>query len=301
MLRGEGRPLNPTDVAHHLACQQRTQLERQRRDGTLRVAFAPDARLEGTRVRGAEHERAYGTRLRASGKKVVDLSATNDPSATLAAMRTGADVIVQAPLGSDVFFRIADVLLRESTPSKLGNCSYQPVDTKLAAETKPGALLQLLTYFEVLGRMQGTVPAGFFRVTPIAEEEHRTVDCAAYFRVIRDHVRAAHTATPPPSTYPDRVPHCDVCNATVRATMPPTSARNGRGDSVGAGAPPPRGASAGLRPGTAAWRPARRGRDGAAAIFSSRPCVFRKAWPLASRSRSHRSISARRLLALAMP
>lgn len=211
--REEGRPLSPTDVAHHLACHHRTQLERRRRAGILPVAFAPDARLEAMRIRGAEHERAYIASLRAAGLRIIDLTDTRDPAATLAAMRAGADAIVQAPLANDTFFGIADVLLRTSTPSNLGAFSYQPVDTKLAAETKAGSLLQLLTYCELLGSMQGTTPAQFFVVTPASPdpEQYHTADYAAYFRVIRDHLRTAHLATPPPATYPDPVPHCDVC------------------------------------------------------------------------------------------
>lgn len=212
MPRGEGRHLTPTDVAHHLACHHRTQLERQRLAGTLDIDFAPDARLEAMRVRGAEHERQYVDSLRASGKTVVDLSGTRKPADTLAAMRAGPDAIVQAPLGSETFFGIADVLLRTATPSDLGAYSYEPLDTKLAAETKAGALLQLLTYCELLHGMQGTVPAQFFVVTPVATEDYRTADFAAYFRVVRDHLAAARTATPPPATYPEPVPHCDVCS-----------------------------------------------------------------------------------------
>ncbi|HEX5051778.1 MAG TPA: TM0106 family RecB-like putative nuclease [Planctomycetota bacterium] len=212
MPRGEGRTLSPTDVAHHLAWAHRTQLERQVRENTLKVAFAPDARLQAMRIRGAEHERAYVERLRSRGLQIADLATTRDPAATLDAMRTGTAAIVQAPLGNDTFFGIADVLLRTDTPSALGDYSYEPVDTKLAAETKAGALLQLLTYCELLGELQGVVPARFHVVTPVQEETYRTADYAAYFRVIRDHLRAAHRTTPPPATYPAPVPHCDICS-----------------------------------------------------------------------------------------
>jgi predicted RecB family nuclease len=211
MSTPEPRRISPTDIAHHLACHHRTQLERQRHAGELRVAFAPDARLEAMVQRGQEHERAYVASLRAAGLQIVDLNGTRDPAATLAAMREGADVIVQAPLSAAAFFGVVDVLLRVDTPSSLGALSYEPVDTKLAAETKAGALLQLLTYCELLGSMQGTVPAQFRVVTPNAEETYRTADYAAYFRVIRDHLRGAVAATPPPATYPEPVPHCDVC------------------------------------------------------------------------------------------
>lgn len=212
MPRGEGRPLSPTDVAHHLACAHRTQLERQRRAGTLEVDFTPDARLEAMRERGQQHERIHVQSLRDQGLRVTELHTTRDPTATLAAMRAGADAIVQAPLGAAGFFGIADVLLRVATPSDLGDVSYEPIDTKLAAETKAGSLLQLLTYCEVLAAMQGRTPRQFHVVTPIAVEHYRTADFAAYFRVIRDHVRSAHTAEPPPTTYPEPVAHCEVCS-----------------------------------------------------------------------------------------
>jgi predicted RecB family nuclease len=209
--RGEGRSLTPTDVAHHLACQHRTQLERQYRAGELHVAFTPDARLQAMIQRGKEHERGYIDSLRAQGREVVDLSNWRNPAATLAAMQAGTDVIVQAPLGGDAFFGIADVLLRVANPSDLGLHSYEPVDTKLAAETKAGSLLQLLTYCELLHGMQGKVPAHFHVVTPDRPEHYRTADYDAYFRAIRDHLRSAATTTPPPATYPEPVPHCDVC------------------------------------------------------------------------------------------
>lgn len=209
--QGEGVSLTPTDVAHHLACQHRTQLERKRLAGELDDVFRPDARLEAMIQRGEEHERAYIDTLRAQGLQVVDLSDSRDPAATLSAMQAGVDVIVQAPLGNDTFFGIADVLLRVATPSSFASHSYEPVDTKLAAETKAGSLLQVLTYCELLHRMQGTVPAEFHVVTPAKPERYRTADYAAYFRVIQDHLRSAVAATPPPSTYPEPVPHCDVC------------------------------------------------------------------------------------------
>jgi predicted RecB family nuclease len=204
--------LSPTDVANHLACTHRTQLERKRRAGELDVAFTPDARLAAMRERGRLHEQAYVDQLGARGLRIVDLTSSRDAGAALAAMRAGADVIVQAPLGSQHFRGVADVLVRTDAPSSLGPWSYEPVDTKLAAETKAGALLQLLTYCELLEGMQGVRPERFRVVTPQAEETYRTADFAAYFRVIRDHLRAAHTTTPPPATYPEPVPHCDVCN-----------------------------------------------------------------------------------------
>ena len=79
--------LTPTDLAAHLACPHLTQLERQRRAGTLTVKFLPDPRLEALQERGRQHEEAYLAKLRAAGRTIRDLRDTKDPSATIDAMR----------------------------------------------------------------------------------------------------------------------------------------------------------------------------------------------------------------------
>jgi predicted RecB family nuclease len=206
----EVRSLTPTQLSTHLACAHYTQLERKRRAGELVVEFMPDTGLEAMRRRGEEHERAYIERL--GHENVSDLRESRDPGATLAAMRKGVQAIVQAPLGNDTFFGIADVLLRVEVPSSLGAWSYEPVDTKLARETRAGTILQLCTYCEMLAAMQGVEPARFHVVTPLAEETYRTADFAAYFRLIRSRLKSAVAQTPAPATYPDPVSHCDICN-----------------------------------------------------------------------------------------
>src|SRR5690606_9213415 len=109
--------LTPTQLSTHLACGHYTQLELKRRAGVLAVEFPPDPRLEAMRARGAEHERAYIERLRQAGASIVDVTKSRDPRETLAAMREDAQAIVQSPLGNDIFFGIADVLLRVEVPS----------------------------------------------------------------------------------------------------------------------------------------------------------------------------------------
>jgi len=208
---GDGWLLSATQLSTHLACAHYTQLERKRRAGELAVEFVPDPRLAAMGERGAEHERVYIERLRQARSNIVDLRERQDPRATLAAMREGAQAIVQAPLANDHFSGIADVLLRVDAPSKLGAWSYEPVDTKLARETRAGTILQLCTYCEMLASIQGAEPARFHVVTPLNEESYRTADFAAYFRLIRARLQGAVMQNPPPETYPDPVAHCDVC------------------------------------------------------------------------------------------
>ena len=213
MIPGPSTKLSPTDLANHHVCRHRTQLRRQVDEGTLKLFRCPDARLDAMFERGLRHEEDYITRLRSQGLGLVDLRDNRDAASTLQAMQTGVDAIVQAPLGDAEFTGIADVLLRTAKASQFGAYSYEPVDTKLAAETKAGALLQLLTYCALLESMQGVRPDQFYVVTPAKEqpEIYRTADYNAYYRAVREHLLAERFALPAPATYPDPVAFCEVC------------------------------------------------------------------------------------------
>ena len=204
--------LTPTQLAVHLACPHLTQLERQRREGLLQIDFIPDPRLEALRERGLQHEQAYVETLRREGRSVCDLRDERDPAATRRAMECGFGAIVQATLRNEVFSGIADVLLRvDATTSSLPGYAYEPADTKLSLETKSGTILQLCTYAELLQSMQGVAPNRIHVITPLGQETYRTAQFAAYYRLTRTRLQAAVTATPPPSTYPHPVAHCDIC------------------------------------------------------------------------------------------
>jgi uncharacterized protein len=204
--------LTPTQLANHLACPHLTQLERQRREGLLRIDFSPDPRLDALRERGRRHEEAYVETLRHEGRSVCDLRDERDPEATRRAMEAGFGAIVQATLRNDVLSGIADVLLRvDSATSSLPGYAYEPADTKLTLETKAGTILQLSTYAELLRSMQGVAPDRVHVITPLAQETYRTAQFAAYYRLARVRLQTAVTAAPPPSTYPHPVAHCDIC------------------------------------------------------------------------------------------
>jgi hypothetical protein len=65
---------------------------------------------------------------------------------TLAAMRSGADVIVQAQLEQGQWAGWANVVLRVPRESAIGAWLYEPVETKLAAETRGATLMQPCLY-----------------------------------------------------------------------------------------------------------------------------------------------------------
>ncbi len=218
-----GLRLSPSDLSGFLACRHRTGLDLAVAHGALARPAWNDPMAQALRDRGAEHERAYVTALRARGLAVTEIADGADSaaraSATLEAMRAGAGVIVQAALASDGWMGYADILCRVEMPSALGGWSYEPYDTKLARETRGGTILQLATYVELLAALQGARPERFHVVTPAAVHTYRFADFAAYYRLVRrqladvlslghDTVLARH--------YPEPVDDCEVCRWWLR-------------------------------------------------------------------------------------
>jgi len=212
--------LSATDLANHLACRHLTSLDVGVADGRWKPPhwYRPEA--EVLRARGLEHERAYLAHLEAEGRRITrfadDEGGTTGLERTMAAMRAGAEVIAQATLASGRWLGRADVLLRVERPSALGAWSYEALDTKLARDTKAGAILQLCLYSELLEEAQGVRPEHMYVVPRRPEfplETYRVEDYLAYYRLVRRRLEAAvdADAARAPETYPDPVPHCEIC------------------------------------------------------------------------------------------
>ncbi len=216
--------LSPSDLSGFLGCRHRTGLDLAVAAGSLKRPEWTDSMTEALRRRGAEHERAYVESLRTLGLGMVEIDPKQPPGGrvaqTLEAMRSGAEVIVQAALEGDSWLGYADILQRVSTPSAIGDWSYEPYDTKLARETRGGTILQLSVYVDLLEGIQQVRPGRFWVVTPGDDEApfvvtpYRYADFAAYVRVVRAQLSATlalgHDAIRQ-SYYPEPVEACDVC------------------------------------------------------------------------------------------
>ena len=127
-------------------------------------------------------------------------------------MRSGVDVIYQGTLADEGWSGRPDFLRKVSTPSDLGDWSYEAYDAKLARETRAGALLQLCVYSQSLEAIQGVQPARMHVVTPgrdFAPVSYRVDEYAAYFRLLSVEMRTFLNDRP--ETYPEPVSHCDYC------------------------------------------------------------------------------------------
>jgi predicted RecB family nuclease len=212
--------LSASDLSWFLGCRHRTALDMAVARGERDAPAWLDPVLVLLRERGFEHERQFADSLRSDGLTLIDLgnySGLDAVNRSLDAMRSGAQVILQPALRNGQWFGRPDVLLRIDTPSALGAWSYEVYDTKLAKETKGGAILQLALYSDLLALAQDLVPANFHIVTPDPEaplKSFRFQDFSAYLRLIRTRLnqtvvrQASEVAA---ANYPEPVEHCEIC------------------------------------------------------------------------------------------
>jgi uncharacterized protein len=202
----------PTDLSNFLGCQHLSALDLRVARGELQRPVRYDEVREELRERGRAHEQAYLAHLRAQGLRVAGDAEGSTNEATLAAMRSGVDVLYQATLAHAVWSGRVDFLRKVDAPSDLGNWSYEPFDTKLARETKAGTILQLCVYAHLLEKIQGIRPASMHVVPPGTNFEpvsYRVDDFGAYVRLLE---RSIDTfITQPDATYPELISHCDYC------------------------------------------------------------------------------------------
>jgi predicted RecB family nuclease len=216
-VRQGAATLSATDLANHLSCRHLTALDLSLAKGEIAEPSWDNPDAVVLRQRGLEHEKAYVESLRFSGLTVVDLSneAEGATEATWAAMKSGAQAIVQASLASGDWRGRADVLLRieqHEQLSRLGGWSYEVVDCKLSRKTKAETVLQLCLYSELLAELQGIEPELFHVIRPGAAfepESYRLSSFAAYYRVVKMALQDAVKDCP--ETYPEPVSHCDIC------------------------------------------------------------------------------------------
>ena len=212
-----GLTLSATDLANHLGCRHLTQLDLRRTKGELDRPYRHDPAVEVLQQKGLEHEGSYLDHLRAQGLRVQKLPGGRTLEETRRALVEGADAIAQAWLADGRWTGIADVLLKVPGSSDLGDYHYEVVDTKLSANTKPGTLLQLCLYAELLGELQGRRPDAVKVVTPgtgFEPEVYRVDHYEAYYRQVK--ARLEREAEEGAATYPEPCDHCNVCDWWTR-------------------------------------------------------------------------------------
>jgi uncharacterized protein len=222
MKIGETALLSASDLVGYLNCRHLTHLDAAVAAGRLRKPNVWDPLLEVLWERGKLHERNYVEGLRAAEFTVVLIDGVGvtpvSVEQTRAAMRAGAEVIVQGALLHGSWSGRADILRRVRAPSDLGEWSYEIVDTKLARATKGGTVLQLCLYSDLLSIAQGREPELMHVVTPgsgFEPESYRMAAFAAYYRRVKRGLERAVSGHSKKETYPEPQDHCQICRWRV--------------------------------------------------------------------------------------
>ena len=208
----------PTDLRNFLCCRHLSTLDLRAAQGELERPIRRGPVIEDLQARGIAHEKAYLEHLHAEGLAIAGVDSRegeesfHSPRDSFAAMRAGVDVVYQARFEDGDWSGRVDFLRRVCVSSNFGDWSYEPVDTKLARETRAGTILQLCVYAHLLERVQGVRPASMHVVAPTNGFEpisYRTDDYAAYFRLLEQNI--AQFLDGSNETYPETVSHCDYC------------------------------------------------------------------------------------------
>ena len=201
-----------SDLSNHIHCKHLTNLNYDVVQGLKEKPISNNKVLEVLRERGIDFENSFLIELEAKGFSIVKIQQDESDARqkTIDAMRQGVDYIYQARLSNDKWQGWADFLIKVDTPSKLGNWSYEVIDTKLSTQTRAGTILQISLYSELIEEIQSVLPENMHVRTPESEISYRVNDYISYLRLIKKRLDIAITA--PISAYPEPCSHCDICN-----------------------------------------------------------------------------------------
>lgn len=218
---GDRATYSATDLSSHSECEHRSELELGVLFGKLQRPGQNELDRRMLELRGIEHERRVREYYESSGATVEDIRAgagedqrVEAAAATLDAMRRGVTVIYQGVLRHGDWFGKPDFLVRADGKSTLGEFRYEPVDAKLARETRARAVLQLCVYADLLAQVQGELPERIWIVPggALRPESLRFADFGAYYRRVKDQfVEFVNAETSSSRPYPEPVEHCNVC------------------------------------------------------------------------------------------
>ena len=208
---------SPSDLIAYMSCRHLT-----RKDLTVLKAgnHIPSGTVDNyselLQKKGKEHEETVFTRLKKQFPSHVGIS-TDKPTEyriqeTLEAIAKGTDLIYQAVLENDSWIGYADFLIKHPTPSSLGSFSYEVFDTKLAKSPRPEHIIQICSYSDLLGTVQGILPEKMHLILGDSTERHYNVsEFHAYYVYLKKRFESFVKDTTSTS-YPEPCSHCDLCH-----------------------------------------------------------------------------------------
>lgn len=210
--------LSASDLSNYIACKHVTYLDLSVANGVIEYPHYRDPMLAVLQQRGLEFEQTYLQSLKDKGCSISEPGSDDNTTGlhrTVNAMYAGVDYIYQASLKNGIWQGKADFLKKVDKPGKLGAWSYEVIDTKLAKSTRAGTILQICLYSQLVADIQDRLPEFMHVMTPENElsiHTYRVNDFIAYFRFAqRGLLTAIEKGTAEVNTYPNPVPHCEIC------------------------------------------------------------------------------------------
>lgn len=202
-----------TDLMRFMGCAHATRLDlmRLRGEGPEPREDSEDAAL--LQKQGDAHEAAHLAQLKAAGRSVREVARgdlRSNAEETVAALRSGVNVVFQGAFLSGRWGGWSDFLERVERPSDLGAFSYEVADTKLKRKPHPKHVLQLALYSDLLTELQGVAPE--FAHVELGNGQRATLRLSDY----RDYARAARRrleafVNDPVPTRPMPCADCGLC------------------------------------------------------------------------------------------
>ena len=168
MYKKEGIFYSPSDLTKYMESPFASWMDRlvQEHPKLVPEPDPSDELMVMLQQKGYEHEDKLETQFIAEGKSLVKIEGITKKdkyTKTLAAMKQGAEVIVQGRLELSEFAGYADFLVKvehksDQPLSNLGDWHYEVWDTKLASHVKPTFIIQLCCYAQMLEAIQGCLP-----------------------------------------------------------------------------------------------------------------------------------------------
>ncbi|MBI5429479.1 MAG: TM0106 family RecB-like putative nuclease [Nitrosomonadales bacterium] len=213
--RGEEILYSASDIVNYIECEHLTTLDLIDLETPLqKTNDSEQAQL--IQAKGYAHEADFLEQLKARHSSLIDISEVGGTlkqkvAATLQAMHDGYEIIFQATLQDDCLIGHADFLRKVLHPSKLGDWSYEVLDTKLARSTKAKFIIQLGFYSALVGKAQGLPPLQMHVVLgDRTEAAYRYADYSRYLNLVTRRFIARVTGTAL-ETYPVPCAKCDQC------------------------------------------------------------------------------------------
>jgi len=205
--------LSASDLMRFMGCRHATMLDLAHMRGDGPEPREDSADTELLQQLGDAHEAAHLSKLRGSGKRLVEIDhgdLADNARDTRAAIEGGADAIFQGAFVSGCWGGWSDFLERVDKPSRLGDFSYEVTDTKLKRRPHPKHVLQLALYSDMLAEVQGAHPENaHVELGDGSRATFRLASYAHYARAARARLEAFIAA--PETTRPVPCADCALC------------------------------------------------------------------------------------------